>query len=301
MRIAVVTATLNRSDLLRRLKESLDAQHDQDFIWGVYVDGTEDETGHQLSEWQSESNYAIDIQSSQRRGGKCRALNSVFKSISADLYVVVDDDDALHPTAISEIRRTASTYENDTGIGALFFEYVNADGQSLRSLRASQPVKATRVENDSVEGKYDGCVAYYRRVTSTFSYPEVPGETYIGPTVLQMLMSDEFSMIFVPIVVGVAEYQPKGLTASGRHLRLSNPRGMRIYSALQLSQSSSIRDRAQAAVKFAAYDELVRSPHEMLEMEAELTEAARSAVSLAARAAGWAVARRWKRRYRSNA
>lgn len=242
--IAIVTATYNRKKLLTKLYKSLLEQSVQDFSWIVVDDGSVDGTKEYI---HSIKNTDIDIKYMQiENGGKCRALNRVFEKYKEfELYVVVDSDDYLVPKAVENIRNIMQNYQHDYSVGAIFFRYINQETKNIISAKKQYPsdsVIISRLEHDEKYGKYDGCVAYYRRVTEKYHYPEFPNENYIGPIVLQLLMAPEFKMVFTSTIVGIAEYQENGISKTGRILRLKNPLGMILYcSLLQQSRHRWIR------------------------------------------------------------
>lgn len=70
------------------------------------------------------------------------------------------------------------------------------------------------------------------RAVKKYKYPDFDGEKYIGPTVIQMEMAEEYKMVFSPQVIGVAKYLEGGLSKAGRKLRIKNPKGMLYYSQI---------------------------------------------------------------------
>ena len=229
MKIAIVTPTFNRVKLLERLFKSLIDQGYNNFTWVIIDDGSTDETEQYIS--NLESNFEIHY-IKQNNGGKSRALNTAFNlSRHFDIYIIVDSDDYLLPNAIKKIENKALEYENNESVGAIFFRYQFSDGQLLtrKKTNNTDELVMTRAEYDNKYEKTDGCIVYYGKVIESYRYPEFAGEKYVGPTVLQMMMSERFKIVFTQEVVGVAEYQEEGLTRSGRLLRIKNPIGMLVY------------------------------------------------------------------------
>ena len=240
LRIAIVTATFNREELLKRLYKSLINQTNRNFSWLVIDDGSRDNT----EEFIKKLNPDFDIlYVKQNNGGKSRALNNAFGFTDEfDLFVVVDSDDYLLPEAVEIIQSKALEFENDQSIGAIFFRYQDEGGELLTRKNANDETEEilSRIEHDSQYVKVDGSIGYYSRTIKKYRYPEFENENYVGPTVIQLMMSEEYKIVFTQELIGVAEYQYGGLTSSGRKLRINNPLGMLVYCHYMQDEKFSI-------------------------------------------------------------
>ena len=294
--IAIVTPTWNRRTLLSRLFDSLCRQSDTDFVWVVVDDCSTDSTLDWLADVQRESRVDIQVLRNVENRGKCSSLNHAFEQIEADFYLVVDSDDQLTPDAVRTVREKVEQFAAVKEVGAIFYSYRILDGRLLGGPSApGHDVVMTRAEHDASFGKYDGSVGYFRRVVAQYRYPEFPGETYVGPTVLQLRMAPEYAICFTHSVVGIAEYQPDGLTASGRQLRMQNPLGMMEYARLQRQQALSLRNRLKNAVMFHAYRRLaLAEPGDMA-----VLGLGHNRHEPVARLAGALLALYWRRRFAS--
>lgn len=298
LRVAVVTPSYNRSQLLTRLHHSLLGQTALNFSWVLIDDASTDGTAHRFAHDFSGSPFETVLIRNSRNRGKAACLNLAFRQHDADFFLVVDSDDYLVPDALESVQRKVSEYRSNDEVGALLFEYREGSGGPLRPYDATQDIVATRLEHDAKYTKYDGCIGYYRRTVNDHSYPEYSNETYVGPTVLQMLMAPRRKIVFTPVIIGVAEYQEGGLTHSGRRLRVQNPMGMRIYSALKFAQSPSSRAKWLQGALFVSYDLLVRSDPDAAS-DHMIVAQTRDSVSLTSRIAGWVLSVRWRMLRRS--
>lgn len=253
--IAVLTPTYNREATLPRLYQSLLAQTDKVFTWLIVDDGSTDGTKSLVEQWLTKE--VLDIVYIQREnGGKARALNTGFDYLKdAELAMVVDSDDYLLPNAINDVREHILRYAENPNLGGFFFQYQLADGSPLPAkFQLNKPVLLNRFEYNRAYGKNDGCNCYHRRTLSRLRYPEYQGETYVGPTVLQLDMAMAgLSILFSPAVIGIAEYLPGGLSRKGRVLRLSNPLGMIKYCEQGLSTLNAFHERIKNAIMGQAY------------------------------------------------
>lgn len=253
--IVILTPTYNRRKKLPKLYKSLKGQTNQNFDWWIIDDGSNDGTSDYIETIINDNEVNINYVY-QPNGGKARALNKGFQSCNyAQVFVIVDSDDYLLPTAIDTIQSYMSKYYSDNEIGALFFHYQTSDGNILKpsGKMIKEDVVLNRYEYNRKHKANDGCICYFNRVVKEFKYPEFDGETYVGPTVIQMEMSQKYKIAFSPQVIGVAEYQKNGLTRSGRKLRINNPLGMIYYSGLQQSNQTTITNRIKHSIGAQAY------------------------------------------------
>lgn len=293
--IAVVTATYNRKELLHRLHKSLMEQSMREFTWIIVDDGSEDGTKEYVLSIEKAD---MDIQYMQiNNGGKCRALNRVFEKYTQfELYVIVDSDDRLLPQALEKIKAMMLKYQYHKNVGGIFFRYIDQEKQNIISGNKDYPddnIILSRLKHDEKYGKYDGCIAYYKRVVERYCYPEYQNEKYVGPIVLQLLMEPEFKIAFTKIIIGVAEYQQNGISKTGRILRLQNPLGMMFYCGLQ-QQSSNVLWKIKYAILAQAY----RTLEKMNPEELEKLNISKNIFHKYAVVGGYVLAAYWRYRYK---
>lgn len=255
-RITVVTPTWNRAHLLPRLFESLARQTKKEFEWLVVDDNSTDDTANVIKEFSQNSPLKIRYVRNEKNRGKCASLNRAFASAAPDFWLVVDSDEELHSTAIEIAQGAISKYVHDPRVGAIMFRYETVDARLIGPTLPENEVVLSRAASDHKFGKFDGAVGYFARTTKHHRYPEFLNETYVGPTVLQLMMAPQLHLVFTNSVIATAEYQSDGLTAAGRQLRLKNPRGMMIYADLQSRQAPTLRLRFKNRVMYHAYSHI---------------------------------------------
>ena len=244
--------------------DSLSGQTDQDFTWLVVEDGGADGTLPWLEGRAAVLPFPVTILVNDTNRGKSASINRAFAHMPADFYLIVDSDDFLLPHAIETVRAKLGKVDEDRTIGAIFFGYVDHRGAPMGAPSGNRDIIMSRSAMDGTHGKYDGCVGYTRSA-SDIRYPEFDGETYVGPTVLQLLMEPTLKILFTHEIIGVAEYQPDGLTAAGRALRLRNPLGMMCYSRLCASTAVTMRHGIKHRVSYWAYEMVLRRPPSVTE------------------------------------
>lgn len=263
MNLGIITPTYNRKKLLQRLYKSLMNQTDYDFTWIIVDDGSTDETDKYIDSLSSEFKIRYYF---KENGGKIKALNMGFNSNKdIDLFLVVDSDDYLLSNAVSTVLNYGEKYLHNDAIGGLFFRYQFEDGQLLGKGKniPDQDTPLSRIEHDSKYDKIDGSIAYYKKAIKKYTYPEFNNERYMGPFVLQLMMSKEFQILFSTEVIGVAEYQPDGLTASGRKIRIESPKSMLVYCHYMQDSQFNQLSRIKYGIMANAYYYFANSKYSM--------------------------------------
>ena len=267
-----MTPTYNRADLIARLYNSLVSQSNKNFIWIVIDDGSDDGTKGLIKKYIEQEKIEIRY-FKKNNGGKAAALNFGFRNNEdIDFFAIVDSDDWLYENAIDTITEKAKKYEDEGCVGAVFFKYSDKDGNplydpSLNCLKEERCM--TRYDHDYEFIKEDGCIGYFKRAVKKYKYPEFPPEKYVGPIVIQMMMAKDFKIAFTQNFVGCAEYQPGGISRSGRGLRLKSPLGMITYCGLlQSERNKSKRSRLKYCIEAQAYASVAKvSKRDLFENE----------------------------------
>lgn len=252
--LIIVTPTYNRKKKLSRLYKSLINQSDLSFTWLIIDDGSTDNTKDYIQTLIEKKDISIKYYY-KSNGGKSRAINYASKLVSPHAFLlIVDSDDYLLKDAVSVVNLAINKYEAPN-IGAIFFHYQFENGEKLVGKKKPLEIDiySNRYQYNHLYGSHDGCIGYYSKIFEKYTYPEFRGENYVGPTVLQMDMATEFDTVFKPDVIGVAEYQPDGITMSGRKLRLKNPNGMIYYCKLKLNNNNSSFIKFKYAISMWPY------------------------------------------------
>ncbi|MPM22746.1 hypothetical protein SDC9_69204 [bioreactor metagenome] len=172
----------------------------------------------------------------------------------------MDSDDYLINNAVEKIQSYINKYKDKEEIGAFFFHYKTEDGNIIKPIGyiINEDKVMTRYEYNNQYIQNDGCVCYFGKVVKKYIYPEFEGEKYVGPTVIQLLMANEYKMVFSPEVIGVAEYKEDGLTHIGRQLRLRNPMGMIYYAKLMIDSKAKISTQIKYAISIWPYASIAK-------------------------------------------
>ena len=90
--ISIITPVFNRLKELTRLYESLSNQTNNNFIWIIVDDGSEEKIDKIVDNWEKQSKFKINliVQSNQ---GKMYAYKNAIKYLSTPWSLIVDSDD----------------------------------------------------------------------------------------------------------------------------------------------------------------------------------------------------------------
>jgi glycosyltransferase involved in cell wall biosynthesis len=100
----VFTPTYNRAHLLHRVHSCLTAQTFRDFEWLIVDDGSTDETGKIVANWQAQADFPIRY-IWQENGHKKKAFNRAVKEAHGELLLPWDSDDEAVPEALAFFRQ----------------------------------------------------------------------------------------------------------------------------------------------------------------------------------------------------
>lgn len=289
--VAVVTATHDRLPLLKRLYESLADQSDLQFTWVIVDDASTDGTTRWAEALADRAPFTVKVFRSETNIGKAGSLNIAFDRVSSDLFVIVDSDDRLLPEGVAIVRETATRAADKTNVGAFLFDYVDDTGRVLRQNGWGRPVVQTQPELAARGGSQDGCIVYTSEVASHFRYPKFQGETFVADGLPQAMMAPSLGILLPNEVIGIAQYQPGGLTSQGRALRLRNPNGMMFLAKVNARKAATPSLRLKARLSYHAHRSALASTS-MIDPRVSTPPEGTNPVE---RALGYLIYRRWLR------
>ena len=121
MKIAILTPTYNRANLLADAYKALCLQTNKNFVWYLVDDGSTDNTADVIAEFKKNNEFEIKY-IKKENGGKHSALNVGLKQIAEEFFIIVDSDDFLVEDAVDILIKDAEKIcDNDEicGIGYL--------------------------------------------------------------------------------------------------------------------------------------------------------------------------------------
>lgn len=251
--ITIFTPTYNRAGLLPRVYDSLKKQTSSDFEWLIVDDGSTDNTKDLVTKWLDEADINIRY-IYKENGGKHTAFNLGVQNAYGDLFFCVDSDDYLPEDCVeSLIDANSSTTENEiSGIIALKSD---TSGRILSSPFPKRIVKTTTYALSKLYHCYgEKSLIYKTSVLKKYSYPEIPGERFIGECVVYDQIDQSYSMVLLDKVLTICEYQADGLTGSFLLTMLNNPTGYKIFYKQRIDMARTLRERIGYIIRYNAFD-----------------------------------------------
>ena len=260
MKTIVFTPTYNRPDNLKQLFASLLQQSRKDFLWFIVNDGSKEDYDPVVEEIKKEA--AFDVRYLRKEnGGKSSTVNYAFDHIEdKDCFVaIIDDDEQLLPDAVEKLSCYADKYK-DSNIGVIHFYRMllnNHKGLSNGQIIA-RPVfnRDMTMTFQAFKGKKyfaDGYVAYFLNKVGDARFPIYENEKYMGPSVLMMLVTKKYDMLWSHEVLGTTDYLEGGISKQGRSLRVKSPLGMATRCLLMQTKESGLKIRLSQSVGYYAY------------------------------------------------
>jgi glycosyltransferase involved in cell wall biosynthesis len=260
----VSTPTFDRAHTLRKAYESLRQQTFRSFEWLVIDDGSTDETRDLVRSWIKNASFPIRY-FHQPNSGKNACENRAAQAARGRFLAILDSDDWYVPTALETFASAWDSIEPSkrqefVGIVA---HCADPDGVLIGDPFPRDVLDTTYTE---LRGKYRvagdkaGCGRI--DVVRRFPFPVFEGERQHAGGVVYRRIAREYRARCVNKIVKINEYQPDGMTASGRRLWLASPRTEKLAlleSLIDSDLGASRRLRSYAShLRFALHAGLGR-------------------------------------------
>ena len=260
MKIVIFTPTYNRPSNLKQLFATLRQQSRKDFLWLIVNDGSKANYDPVVEEIEREADFSVEYLRKEN-GGKSSTVNYAFDHIKEkDCFVaIIDDDEQLLPDAVEKLSRYAEKYK-DSNIGVIHFYrmVVNnhkgfSDGQIVARPVFDRDFTMTCQEFKGKGYFADGYVGYFLKKVGDTRFPIYGNEKYVGPTVLQMLVTMKYDQLWSHEVLGTTDYLEGGISKQGRALRVKSPHGMAARCLLMQTKESGWKLRLTQSIGYYAY------------------------------------------------
>lgn len=216
--LSVVTPTHNRAHTLPRAWESMrqnrtsNSREPLSFEWIVIDDGSTDNTGELVAEWQDCSQFPISYERTEHRGRNA-AVNSAKELVSGELVTVLDSDDCFLDGAFDVIRDKVVLYDllSDNGLGGLGFLCEDELGNLLLAKSLDQPIRCSYLASRFVH-KLRGEITYIEKKNyfRLVNYVELPPPLHVAESCAHAPLSKSYEFIYVDHVA-VCRHRHDGL------------------------------------------------------------------------------------------
>ncbi len=222
--ITVFTPTYNRAHLLTPLYDSLCRQTCKDFEWLVVDDGSTDDTLMLMQKLRDEHDGSFPIRYIHKEnGGKHTAINRGVVAAKGELFLILDSDDELPPTAISTILREYEPVKGVAGIGGVCGYMAHRNGEVIGIPQIEGIINTIDLRHRlNVTG--DMCEVFRTSVMREFPFPEFPGEKFCPEVLVWNRIAQRYKLKVFDEVIYLRDYLEGGLTDRIYEVRKNSPR-----------------------------------------------------------------------------
>lgn len=252
--LTIFTPTYNRGYILSSLYKSLCQQSDNDFLWLIVDDGSQDDTRSIVENWQKENKIKIKY-IYQQNAGKHVAHNHGVEVCNTDLFFCVDSDDTLTSNAVETIKRYweefLSSRKTSCIMGFCTRKHNLVKKLDYKCLN-NWPKDNTLIYPWELTQKFhykgETALVWITKELKKYSFPVVRKERFVTEIVLYnqfkkpMLLKSERFYEF--------SYQPDGYTIQGIKLMVNNPIGTALMHKSQYYVASNFFHRLKEDIKY---------------------------------------------------
>lgn len=241
--------TYNRAWCLPRALQSIAESTFRDFEVIVVDDGSTDDTRALIEQWQEKADFPLRY-FFQENAGKAAAHNRAVANARGFLFITLDSDDSIVPTALEHIKRQWESIPE-----ARRHEFAGVAGLCLNE---DGSVSGEPYPEDVIEATYLEIFGYCRmngerreairtEVLREFPYPEFPGERHVRPTLILRRMAHRYKLRFTNEMLEINRHAPDGISADRFRYRMRNPRGLHQFYLEEITQHDAWSPRRTLA------------------------------------------------------
>jgi len=212
--LTVLTPTYNRGYILQNAYESLCRQTSTDFEWVVVDDGSSDNTGELVRQWQASTTAFPIVYDKQENGGKHRAVNRGVALAKGEYVLVLDSDDHLTDDAVEVISKWTqqiAQMEGFAGVAGLRGWVQKAD--AIGGFISREYIDATNLQRRKFGLLGDKAEVYKTEILRQYPFPEFPGENFLRESaVWDAIALDGYKLRWYNRIIYKCEYLADGLT-----------------------------------------------------------------------------------------
>lgn len=234
MFVTIFTPTYNRAYTLGRLYDSIRRQKGCEFEWVIVDDGSIDNTEELVRQWMEQDANPFDIRYfKQENSGKHVAWNKGLHEAKGDIFLPVDSDDRLVPSALQSVLRMVGTVSPSDKIiavsGTRLFPGEKLTGGILQS-RTSGYIDYSSIDRRSKGISGDLAEAFFSERLRLYPFPSFVDEKFVPEAVIfNRFSNDGFKIRGFSDPLYCCEYLEDGYTRNVDALLVSNWKGYSLY------------------------------------------------------------------------
>ena len=237
--LTVFTPAFNRIRTLERTYDSLLKQDCKDFIWLIIDDGSTDDTGSMVREWQTRENGFEIRYIYKENGGMHTAHNTAYENINTELNVCIDSDDMLAPGAVRLILQKWAEVK-DAGYAGIIGLDADFDGNIIGKGFPGSLNETTLAGYYANGGAGDKKIVYRTDIIKKYPpYPVFPGEKYVALAYKYRLIDQDYKLAVLNEILCNVEYQADGSSGTMYKQYIKNPRGFAFWRKVSMQYPQS--------------------------------------------------------------
>lgn len=229
--LTVFTCTYNRAHTIGRTYESLCRQTCKDFIWLVVDDGSTDNTGELVKQWQDKDNDFEIRYAYKENGGLHTGYNKAIELMDTALCVCIDSDDWMPENAVDVIIKTWEKAGNKdlAGIVGLDYDLENKPvGGLLPTIHQCHIYDLDFKYHHSGDKKIVIRVDLFKQVAPQ---PTYNGEKNFNPMLMISRIDLKYEWLMINENLCFVDYQPDGMANGIFRQYLNSPNS---FAALRI-------------------------------------------------------------------
>lgn len=278
--LTIFTPAYNRAHTLPRTYESLCRQNCKDFVWLIVDDGSADQTGDLVRQWQSVNNGFEIRYIYKKNGGMHTAHNVAYANIDTELNVCIDSDDCMAEGAVEKILAKWEAVRNMGYAGIIALD-ADFDENLIGKGFPDDMTETTLTGYYAAGGAGDKKLIYRTDVIKQYPpYPVFEGEKYVALAYKYRLIDQDYRLAVLDEVVCNVEYQADGHSSGMWREYVRSPKGFAAWRKLCMQYPESRRRVIVDCIHYVA-DSLIA------ENNAFLRESPRKLLTALLVPAGW--------------
>lgn len=250
-KLTVFTPTYNRAYIIGKLYESLKQQTNKDFCWIIVDDGSEDNTREIVDKWKKEG-FLEMYYYHQENSGKMSAHNLGVEKAETELFMCIDSDDYLVPTAIENLIENWNQFKGDNIAGLIAKRGSSKDKQIGKgSFPEKKVCKMSHFMGEKFVG--DTTLCFKTDVLRKFKFPIIEGEKFISESYIYDQIDREYEYIIDDEILTICEYLDDGYTRNMDFISYQNPVGRMYHEAQNMFFAVKTYEKFKAAIRYNIY------------------------------------------------
>lgn len=227
MKISILTATFNRSKLLKRLYDSIvkNLNNKVEIEWLIMDDGSKDDTQKIVEGFIQDNKFDIQYYS-QENSGKMVAINKLIPYSTGDLIIECDSDDYFKENAFNIINKNYNQIDDNT----YALCYLKYDQNECNIGNLFKEKETTMFDLYFKQGE-DGekALVYNAKIRKQFSYELENNEKFITEARMHHKMDLKYKIKCFNEAIMICEYQKEGYTNNIKEIFKKYPYGYYKY------------------------------------------------------------------------